>query len=154
MAFKDFICLFFERGEGRETEKETTINVWESIHWLPLAQAYPGTWPVTQACALTSGFAGGCPTHWATPARAHLHPLPEVSLISAWVGTIALLACCFSCPTEHMLVKEGAMPYVFSFPLSVLCIEWSAEVGPVSSSRSFLFSQRCWTPIRHIGCMS
>ena len=46
--FKDFIYLFLERGEGREKEKERNINV-----WLPLVRPLLGTWPATQACALT-----------------------------------------------------------------------------------------------------
>ena len=46
--FKDFIYLFLERGEGKEKERERNINV-----WLPLMRPYLGTWPATQACALT-----------------------------------------------------------------------------------------------------
>ena len=42
--FKDFIYLLLERGGG----KERNINV-----WLPLARPLLGTWPTTQACALT-----------------------------------------------------------------------------------------------------
>ena len=42
--FKDFTYLFLQRGE----EKEKSINV-----WLPLACPILGTWPTTQACALT-----------------------------------------------------------------------------------------------------
>ena len=45
---KDFIYLFLERGEGRETERERHINV-----WLPLVCPQLGIWPATQACALT-----------------------------------------------------------------------------------------------------
>ena len=33
---------------GREGERERNINV-----WLPLAYPVLGTWPTTQACALT-----------------------------------------------------------------------------------------------------
>ena len=44
--FKDFIYLFLERGE--EGEREGNINV-----WLPLVCPLLGTWPATQACALT-----------------------------------------------------------------------------------------------------
>ena len=45
---KYFIYLSLERGERMEKEKERNINV-----WLPLAQPPLGTWPATQACALT-----------------------------------------------------------------------------------------------------
>ena len=40
--------LFLERGEGREKERESNINV-----WLPLKCPLLGTWSITQACALT-----------------------------------------------------------------------------------------------------
>ncbi|KAF6094981.1 hypothetical protein HJG60_012021 [Phyllostomus discolor] len=43
-----FIYLFLERGEGKEKERERNISV-----WLPLAHPLLGTWPATQACALT-----------------------------------------------------------------------------------------------------
>ena len=43
---KDFIYLFLEGEEGREKERD--INVWLPLTWPPL-----GTWPTTQACALT-----------------------------------------------------------------------------------------------------
>ena len=43
-----FICLFLERGEGKEKEWEKNINV-----WLPLTHSPLGTWPATQACAQT-----------------------------------------------------------------------------------------------------
>ena len=41
---KDFIYLFLER----EKDRERNINV-----WLPLVCPLLGTWPATQACALT-----------------------------------------------------------------------------------------------------
>ena len=49
--FKDFIYLFLERGERKEREKERNINV-----WLPLTRPLVGTWPTTQACALTGNW--------------------------------------------------------------------------------------------------
>ena len=52
--FEDY--LFLERGEGREKERERNINVWE-IHWLVASCMPPlGTWPTTQACALTRNW--------------------------------------------------------------------------------------------------
>ena len=44
-----FICLFLERGE----ERERNINV-----WLPFECPLLGTWPTTQACALTGNQIG------------------------------------------------------------------------------------------------
>ena len=43
-----FKILLYLRGKGREKERERTINV-----WLPLSPPLLGTWPTTQACALT-----------------------------------------------------------------------------------------------------
>ena len=40
--------LFLERWERKEKERERNINV-----WLPLTHPLLGTWPATQACALT-----------------------------------------------------------------------------------------------------
>ena len=50
--FKDFIN-FLERGEGKEKERERNVNV-----WLPLMTPLLGTWPATQACALTGNQTG------------------------------------------------------------------------------------------------
>ena len=50
---KDFIYLFLERRKGRKKEREKNVNV-----WLPFAQPPLGTWPVTQACALTGNWTG------------------------------------------------------------------------------------------------
>ena len=68
---KDFIYLFLEREEGREKERERNVNVWLPLTWPPL-----GTWPATQACALTGNRTGDFlvhslrSVHWAIPARA------------------------------------------------------------------------------------
>ena len=43
----NFLNLFLEKGERREKERGN-INV-----WLPLVHPLLGTWPITQACALT-----------------------------------------------------------------------------------------------------
>ena len=49
-----FIYLFiFRNGEKREKERERNIHV-----WLPLARPLLGTWPATQACALTGNRTG------------------------------------------------------------------------------------------------
>ena len=50
---KIFIYLFLEKGEGREKERQRNINV-----WLHLTRPLVGTWPATQACALTANPAG------------------------------------------------------------------------------------------------
>ena len=45
---KSLFYLFLDRGEGRDKERERNLNV-----WLPLMHPQLGTWPATQACALT-----------------------------------------------------------------------------------------------------
>ena len=66
---KIFIYLFLERGEGREKDRKRNINV-----WLPLACPLLGTWPATQACALTGNRAGDSLVH-----RLALSPLSHTS---------------------------------------------------------------------------
>ena len=46
--FKKILFIYFERGEGKEKGRMRNINV-----WLPLECSLLGTWPATQACALT-----------------------------------------------------------------------------------------------------
>ena len=45
--------LFLDRGEGREEERKRSINM-----WLRLTCPLLGTWPATQACALTGNWTG------------------------------------------------------------------------------------------------
>ena len=68
-TFKDFIYLFLERGEGMEKEKERNISV-----WLPLMHPQTGTWPTTQAHALTGNRTGDSLVH-----RPALNPLSYTS---------------------------------------------------------------------------
>ena len=51
---KDFIYLFLERGEWKESGRETSM----CGVWLPLARPLLGTWHTTQACALTGNRTG------------------------------------------------------------------------------------------------
>ena len=52
-VFKDCVYLYLERQEGREKERERNINL-----WLPLLRPLLGTWPATQACAVTGNRTG------------------------------------------------------------------------------------------------
>ena len=69
--FKEFIYLFIylEIGERREKERKRNINV-----WFPLMHPPPGTWPATQACALTGNWTSDPLVH-----RPALNPLSHTS---------------------------------------------------------------------------
>ena len=67
--FKDFIYLFLERGEEKEKDRERNIHV-----LLPLECPLLGTWPATQACALTGNGTGD-----PLVCRLVLHPLSHTS---------------------------------------------------------------------------
>ena len=67
-CFKDFI-LFTFRERGREGEREKNIIV-----WLSLARPLLGTWPATQASALTGNRTGDPLVHRPAP-----NPLSHIS---------------------------------------------------------------------------
>ena len=67
--FKDFIYLFLDRGAGRKEKREININL-----WLPLVHPHLGTWPTTQACALTGNWTSNPLVH-----RLALNPLSHTS---------------------------------------------------------------------------
>ena len=67
--FKGFIYLFLERRDKREKERERNINV-----WMPLVCPLQGTWPTTQACALTGNGTSNPLVH-----RLALSPLSHTS---------------------------------------------------------------------------
>ena len=64
-----FIYLFLDWGEGKEKERERSISV-----WLPLTRSPLGTWPTTQACALTGNW-----TSDSLVRRPALNPLSYIS---------------------------------------------------------------------------
>ena len=55
---KYLINLFLEWGGGKEKDWERNINV-----WFPLARPLLGTWPTTQACALTGNLTSNSLVH-------------------------------------------------------------------------------------------
>ena len=65
---KYFIYLFIFRERGKEGEREGNINQ------LPLAHPQPGTWPTTQARALTGNWTSDLSVH-----RLVLNPLSHTS---------------------------------------------------------------------------
>ena len=57
--FKRFYYLFFrERGKGERKRGRETLMCKRNINCLPLAHFQLGTWPATQACALTGNLNG------------------------------------------------------------------------------------------------
>ena len=56
--FKDFIDLFLERGERRETERDRNINVQEKDRLAASLHV-----PTTQACALPGNQTGNTSPH-------------------------------------------------------------------------------------------
>ena len=52
LCLKQILFISFVGGEGREKEREK--NIYPSVAAYPL----PGTWPATQACALTGNRTG------------------------------------------------------------------------------------------------
>ena len=76
-----FIYLFLDRGEGREKEKEGNINV-----WLPLTHSLLGTWPKTQACALTENQTGD-----PVVCRPALNPLSHTSQGAFFISVTVFL---------------------------------------------------------------
>ena len=73
LFFKYFIYLFLERGEERKKERERNIDVWNTDQ-LPLSCPQLGSWPATQAWALT----GNWTSNLSLP-RAVLNPLSYTS---------------------------------------------------------------------------
>ena len=95
--FKDFIYLYLEREEGREKEREKNINVWLLLTWPPL-----GTWPATQACALTRNWTSN-------PLWPALSPLSYTSqsYLIIFNDAILIVPCtCLKLSTGLLLVKR------------------------------------------------
>ena len=91
-----FVCLFnilfiyFREGEGREKERERNIKV-----WLPLAHPLLGTWPATQACALTGTRTGDSLVHLLA-----LNPLSHTSQGWSMLFRIAQISCIYRVNTD------------------------------------------------------
>ena len=90
----DFIYLFPER-EGRERERERNIN-----EWLPVVCPPQGSWPATQACALTGNQSGD-----PLVLRPVLHPLSHTSQgysIFLQMFYVIISYYCQSLPVPHL----------------------------------------------------
>ena len=93
---KDFIHLFFERkGEGERKRGRETLMCERYIDWLSLARPQLGTWPTTQACALT-----GNQTSDLLLRRPVLNPLSHTS------QGLDILKLKFGCLTIHFFGRN------------------------------------------------
>ena len=123
--FKDFIYLFLERGEGEEKGGESNINV-----WLRLERSLLGTWPATQACALTRNWTSGPLVH--RPAPSPLSHSSQGCGIFIYLFLNVLVGCSFiSCcevSFEIFFFWFWMGCYVF---LSLNCRRFSIYPGPV-----------------------
>ena len=108
--FKDFIYLFLQRGEGKgRRKKERNINV-----WLPLAHPMLGTWPATQACALTGDQTRDPLVH-----SPELNPLSHSSQ-----GSVELMTCQQACPITDL---------TYFICLSLCFLKYEVVIGLVRS---------------------
>ena len=111
--FKDFIYLFLER---RRNKKERVRNI--SV-WLPLVCPQLGTWPTTQACALTGNQTCDPLVHSLV-----LNPLSHTS--QGWFFIIELLVffiyCRYKFLVSYMICKYFLLFCGFSFHFPYLFI--------------------------------
>ena len=118
---KKFIYLL-EKGAGREKEKKRNIN------WLSLAHPQMGTWPTTQACALTRNRTCGLSVCRTTP-----NPLSRTSqdhvlkILEAHWLKIAALDLCRGCVPGQDALPPGCSPFSLGDP--TLCFPWILEVS-------------------------
>ena len=109
--FLNFIYLFLEKGEGRKKERERNINV-----WLPLDCPLLGTWPSTQACALTGNLSrdlwctGQHSIHRATPARADFFIFRERGREEEREGEKHRLVASCTCPNQGSYLQSWYVP--------------------------------------------
>ena len=82
MGFGFFLKIFYTfilvRGRERERERERNMSV-----WLPLVCSLLGTWPTTQACALTGNRTGN-PMVRRLPLSPLSHSSPGPSMLLVW----------------------------------------------------------------------
>ena len=97
---------------GRNRGRETSMCE-RNIDWLPFPCPHQGTWPATQACALTgnqtSGFLVRRPvlnllshTH-----QGHFFPSKTPSLFGFWVATILRFPSCLTGPPPFRLLARS-----------------------------------------------
>ena len=107
-SFKKILCIYSERGEEREKERERNINV-----WLPLVCPLLGAWPATQACALTGNRTSN-PLVW----RLALNPLSHTSQGSI---TDLWLECLIFLHSVYLLIRWNlCLSFYYSFSICLM----------------------------------
>ena len=130
---KDFIYLFLERGEGKEKERERNINV-----WLYLVYHLLGTWPATQARALTGNWTGNPLVH-----RPALNPLSYTT--QGWAGHSCQMhqERALSCPSWVVQLAEASS----CIPEGCRFKYWSGCVWEATNQCFFLVSPSLSSPL-------
>ena len=124
MSFLNLINLFLEKGIGKEKERERNISV-----WLSLMHPLLGTWPTTQACALTGNWTSNPLVH-----RPALNPLSHTNQ-GTWVFFLmvhvyreSLNLVSFCCPVIFALIallSHYGVPLWYDGRLPLLVIIYS-----------------------------
>ena len=73
-VYLNILFIYFSRERGREGDREEEKHQCVREKQLPLTRPQPGTWPATQACALTGNRTGNLLVH-----RLALNPLSHMS---------------------------------------------------------------------------
>ena len=96
----DFIYLFLERGGRRKKEREM-LTCERNINWLSLTCPQLGTWPATQACALTGNQTDQASAQFTEPHQQGLQVFLYIAppRMSASAGTWSVLAT-LACPAS------------------------------------------------------
>ena len=129
--------MFLERGEGREKERERSINV-----WLSLMRSLLGTSPATQACALTRNQ-----TSDPLVPRPVLNPLSHMSQGNDAFLILTSSSLCFSIIIFFFLEQPKAK----GFPLRVCFLKWKhafCKLSPINLSPSYQCLGPCDSAVR------
>ena len=128
---KKILFLFRERGREKQGEKHRCTRYFD---WSPLACPQLGTWPASQACALTrnepptSWFTGPCSIHWAILSRAScVISYALLQLLSLWSDSSANHSSEISNPSSPYWFS---MNFIFKGFSNVLSILWITDISP------------------------
>ena len=136
--------LFLDRGEEREKERERNINV-----WLPLVGPLLGTWPTTQACALTGNLNRQPLPHFGSQASTQSTEPHQPGLTCFLKATSSILNSIFSHKSVPFFKISLSVIYVISHIASQVrdlrtifdhSLSYKFHIQSVSESWSFSLS--------------